>query len=176
MYYSLASGITSTLWSALLCTTAYLIFVRPRVIIFDEGIAIINPFNKVVVGWEEVVAIDVRYTMSIRVRSPFKALPWNRTASETIYAFAAPAPGRYHARTIHQSEIRGIGIDHSLALRPGDSPRTASGQVAALARIRLEEFEKRGGQGSIGARCEHNRSAMLALAIALLLITINGVL
>jgi hypothetical protein len=166
-YFSFASGITTALWCALILTIGYLIFVRPKVVIYDEGITITNPLYEITRSWADVVTIDVRYTMSIRLQEEIK-LPWHRKATETIYAFAAPAPGRYHSRSIHPSDLRGVGISHEAALRPGDSPRSHSGQAAAIARLRQQRFEKQNAATRIERRYSKNTSiqgVILALAV-----------
>jgi len=166
-YFSFASGITTALWCALILTIGYLIFVRPKVVIYDEGITITNPLYEITRSWADVVTIDVRYTMSIRLQEEIK-LPWHRKPTETIYAFAAPAPGRYHSRSIHPSDLRGVGISHEAALRPGDSPRSHSGQAAAIARLRQQRFEKQTAAIRIERRYSKNTSiqgVILALAV-----------
>ena len=166
-YFSFASGITTALWCALILTIGYLIFVRPKVVIYDEGITITNPLYEITRSWADVVTIDVRYTMSIRLQEEIK-LPWHRKPTETIYAFAAPAPGRYHSRSIHPSDLRGVGISHEAALRPGDSPRSHSGQAAAIARLRQQRFEKQTAPTRIERRYSKNTSiqgVILALAV-----------
>jgi hypothetical protein len=171
-YFSFASGITTSIWAALVVTGGYLIFIRPKVLIFDEGITITNPLHEVTRSWSEIIAIDVRYTMSIRLSDEVK-LPWHRKKTDTVYAFAAPAPGRYHSRSIHQSEIRGVGIDHGMALRPGDSPRSHSGQAAALARLRQQEFERSGNNAIIPAILTSNALGQRLLLVLFLLIAID---
>ena len=166
-YFSFASGVTTALWCGLLLCIAYLIFVRPKVVIYDEGITITNPLYEITRSWADVDTIDVRYTMSIRLREAIK-LPWHRKPTETIYAFAAPAPGRYHSRSIHPSDLRGVGISHEAALRPGDSPRSHSGQAAAIARLRQQRFDKQSAPTRIAAGFRKNtsiQSAILALAV-----------
>jgi uncharacterized membrane protein YobD (UPF0266 family) len=71
-YFSIQNGVTTTLWATLISLTAWLIFIRPKVIIFNEGITITNPLYEVSVGWEEIISIDVRYTASIRIREPIR--------------------------------------------------------------------------------------------------------
>jgi hypothetical protein len=175
LYFSFQSGVTTALWAALITFTSWLIFIRPRIIIFDEGIVIINPLYEITVGWESVISIDVRYTASIRIQNPIKLYRFSRKTSEYIYAWAAPAPGRYHSRTIHDTEIRGIGIDHQLALRPGDSPKSHSGQAAAMARLRFLNFEKRGTNSPIGTTLKSNTNGISIFTIITLLIVIDTV-
>lgn len=119
----------SVLWALALSVTSYWLFIHPKVIVFDEGITIRNPINEITIGWGDIDEIDVQYTLNIRV------------AGKRIHAWAAPAPGRYHSRTIHPNELRGMRLSGNL-LRPGESPRSDSGQAAQLARARHEAFLK----------------------------------
>ena len=174
-YFSIQSGVTTLLWSTLLATIAFAIFVRPKVVIFDEGLTIINPLYQITIPWRDVITIDVRYTMSVRINEAI-SLPFHRRPTETIYAFAAPAPGRYHSRSIHPTEIRGVGIDHGAALRPGDSPRSHSGQAAALARLRLQQFERSAGSAAIERSLESNSATLAIIATLAVLIGIDVIL
>lgn len=142
-------------WVIAISTLAYLIFMRPKVILFDEGITIVNPFITVTAGWHMVEAIDAKYTMSILV------------GDKTIYAWAAPAPSRYHSRSIHESDIRGLGIENSGMIRPGESPRSHSGAATYLARRRFSEFQSKGIIGAQGS-VEINNAGITILLLCLL--------
>ena len=126
------TGVVALAWGAFICTLAFAILGYPKITLFDEGISITNPLRTITVGWHEVEEIEARYSMSILVNG------------KTIHAWAAPAPGRYHGRTVHASEIRGLNFRDTGQLRPGESPRTQSGTATQLARIRLEHFRKVG--------------------------------
>jgi len=133
LFYGDGSWFTQfTLIAASLILT-WLLFVHPRVLIYDEGITIVNPFITATIGWAEVDEIETRYALTVF------------SGNAKVVAFAAPAPGRYHARTIHKSEFRGVEHDRDFGVRPGDSPRTHSGAAALVARTRLENFKTRGG-------------------------------
>ena len=81
---------------------------------------------------------------------------------EKIHAWAAQAPGRYHSRTVHATEIRGLQIPDTNSMRAGESPRSHSGVAVALARIRLDAFAK---NQSVGATyvSEFNGKGLIAL-------------
>jgi len=117
------------LWGAFVLAGAYLLFYRPCVIYFDEGVTIINPFKSHTLGWDMVESIEAQYTMSLQVNG------------KIIRAWAAPAPGRYHSRSLHLSEIKGMKIGYDGLIRPGESPRSDSGQASYLAKLRLEAFK-----------------------------------
>jgi hypothetical protein len=132
---TLKADLVAIAWASFILSGAYLLFVHPKVEIFDEGICITNPLQQVTVGWHRVEAIEARYTMSIQV------------GGKTIYAWAAPAPGRYHARSVHPSEVKGMDIGFDNQIRPGESPRSDSGQASYIAKLRLKEFNEKGLTG-----------------------------
>lgn len=107
---------------------SYLLFLRPKIVVFDEGITIVNPITTATVGWAEVDAIETKYTMSIQ------------RGDEVIHAWAAPAPGRHHRRRVDPGEMRGMGHGGAEMIRPGDDPDTLSGSAAAIARRRWQAF------------------------------------
>jgi hypothetical protein len=117
-------------WCLLICYLFHLGFIRAKVTIFDEGITITNPLRETTVGWDQVQEINVKYSMYVTV------------GGEKIHAWAAQAPGRYHSRTVHATEIRGLQIPDTNSMRAGESPRSHSGVAVALARIRLDAFAK----------------------------------
>ena len=143
--------VTTTSWALLIAFLFHLSFIRPKVTYFDEGIMITNPLREITIGWDQVQDISARYSMYIQI------------SGEKIYAWAAQAPGRYHARTIHPSEIRGMKIPDTYNMRPGESPRTHSGVGVALARIRLEAFRSRADGGACDYRSEFNRNGLITL-------------
>lgn len=122
--------IAAILINAFFCFAAYLLFIKPKVTFYDEGIVINNPLVEYTIGWGDIESIEARYTMYVQI------------GAKKIYAWAAPGPGRYHARSVHPSELRGMGIPDLHNMRPGESPRTHSGVATQIARRRLEEFHR----------------------------------
>jgi hypothetical protein len=122
------SFITTLSWSLLISYLFHLAFIRPKVTIFDEGIRITNPFREITIGWDQVQEISAKFSMYVTV------------GGEKVYAWAAQAPGRYHSRNVHASEVRGLQIPDTGNMRAGESPRSHSGVAIALARIRLDAF------------------------------------
>lgn len=108
----------------------WLMFLRPKVEIFDEGITVVNPFATTTFGWSDVESIETQYAFTVE------------SDRGKVVAWAAPAPGRYHARNLHASELKGVEYDRDFGLRPGDSPRSISGAAAHVARTRLSQFRK----------------------------------
>lgn len=124
----LATRVSSLAFAIVIGLGSYLIFLRPKLVVFDEGLTIVNPITTVTVGWAEVDAIETRYTMSIQ------------RDDHIIHAWAAPAPGRHHRRSVDPGEMKGIGHGGHEVIRPGDDPDTLSGSAAAIARRRWQAF------------------------------------
>jgi len=139
---------------------AWLLFVHPRVLVYDEGITIVNPFITATVCWAEVDEIETRYALTIH------------SGEAKVVAFAAPAPGRYHARSIHKSEFRGADMDRDFGVRPGDSPRTHSGAAAYVVRTRLENFRAHGG-ASARRQGRFNVAGAALLLLGVVLVTVG---
>ena len=131
------ASLTVLIWSAFAINGVYLVIYRPKIILFDEGLVIRNPFQEFTFGWDRVDEIETRYSMSIQVDG------------KMIYAWAAPAPGRHHGRSVHPTEIRGMGIGAGGIMRPGESPRSDSGVATYLAKLRWNTFKTK---NLIGAR------------------------
>lgn len=126
---SLSSRVSSVAWAVLIGAGAYLIFLRPKVVVFDEGITIVNPVATYTIGWHEVESIETKFSMSIE------------REGKTIYAWAAPAPGRHHRRSVDPSEMRGLAHGGHEMIRPGDDPDSLSGSAAAIARRSWNQFK-----------------------------------
>ena len=156
---SINSFITTLSWSLLVSYLFHLAFIRPKVTIFDEGITITNPLREITIGWDQVQEISAKFSMYVTV------------GGEKVHAWAAQAPGRYHSRNVHASEVRGLQIPDTSNMRAGESPRSHSGVAVALARIRLDAFAS---NQTVGAtyRADFNRHgfvilvALLAVAVA----------
>jgi len=153
------SFIKTLSWSLLISYLFHLSFIRPKVTIFDEGITITNPLREITIGWDQVQEISAKFSMYVTV------------GGEKVHAWAAQAPGRYHSRNVHASEVRGLQIPDTSNMRAGESPRSHSGVAVALARIRLDAFAS---NQTVGAtyRADFNRHgfvilvALLAVAVA----------
>jgi hypothetical protein len=144
-------GVAITLsWCLVISYLFHMAFIRPKVTFFDEGIMITNPLREITVGWDQIEDISARYSMYIQV------------GGKKIYAWAAQAPSRYHSRTIHPSEIRGLKIPDLHNMRPGESPRTHSGQALALARIRFDAFTS-SSMRACDYRSDFNRNGLFTL-------------
>jgi len=104
---------------------AYLLFLKPYVLLFDEGIKIVNPTKEITATWDLVEEIETKYSMSITIRG------------EAYYAWAAPAPSGRHSRRMHKTDLI-PGADDPR--RVGDSLKSDSGVCAYMAKIRKKNF------------------------------------
>jgi len=145
--------IVASIWGALVCSICYQIFIHPKVVFFDEGVEIVNPFTHYLIGWQDVEQIDTRYTMSIKTSGESVGI-------KKIYAFAAPAPGRYHSRSIHQSELRGLNIQGAGSIQSGQGPRSHSGVASAIANQKIVAFQRLDRPQLIEYKYQFNRRAL----------------
>lgn len=99
----------------------WLVFVKPKVIFDDQSVLIVNPLNSVKAGWGAVELIDAKNSFFVRV------------GGKNYYAWAAPSATRYASRGIHESELKGLGLNTDFGIRAGQSPRSQSGVALALA-------------------------------------------
>jgi hypothetical protein len=129
------SDLVAIAWGTFILTASYLLFIHPKIEIFDEGIRITNPLQRITVGWHRVESIEARYTMNIHV------------GSKVIHAWAAPAPSRYHSRSVHSTDIKGLDLGFEGQIRSSESPRSQSGQASFIAKLRLKEFQSAGIEG-----------------------------
>jgi hypothetical protein len=141
-------------------TLVWLLFIKPEVQIFDEGITIVNPFITATIGWAEVDEIETRFGLTIY------------SGEAKVVAWAAPAPGRYRRRTVHAVDVKGINYDRDFGLRPGDLPNSHSGAAAHVARTRRAEFERAAASTSAirSGRIDKLGIALLGASLALLIL------
>ena len=156
--YGFTSGLVAAIWCTFGCALAYQLFLHPAVVFYDEGLIIINPLSRHEIGWHEVEEIETRFTMSVITEK-------SRGKQGKIQAFAAPAPGRYHSRSVHESEMRGLNIKETGMIRVGDSPRTNSGAAAAIARSRIDQFQRFKMEGSMNYSFQFNSAAIVVIGI-----------
>jgi hypothetical protein len=157
---SLETKISALIFNLLFCYIAFLLFIKPKVTLFDEGIVVTNPFHEFTVGWGDIDSIEARYTMYLLI------------GSQKIHAWAAPAPGRYHARSVHPNELKGMNIPDLHNMRPGESPRTHSGVATYLARKRHESFRNSTFATIPFSRRVDNR-AIITLSVLAMLVVVS---
>jgi hypothetical protein len=108
---------------------SYLIFLKPYVLLFDEGIKIVNPTKEITATWDLVEEIETKYSMSIQVRG------------ESYFAWAAPAPSARHSRRMNSTDLL---PGANAPRRVGDSLKSDSGVCAYMANIRRKDFAATG--------------------------------
>lgn len=140
LWSSILQGGLVNRWSAVLITILiadliYIFLLKPKITFFEDGLIITNPVTQFTVGWADVEEIDTRWAFCIN------------TMGRQINAWAAPGPGRHHARTVHATEVQGMQIAETGSIRPALSPRTDSGVATHLAQLRLDEFRRRREEG-----------------------------
>ena len=160
--YGLLGGLPSITWGLFACSLFYLIFLHPKVIYCDEGIVIVNPMQSITLGWDEISLIDSKFTMYVI----------HQSSGTKYHAFAAQAPGRYHIRNVHPTEIRGMKLNDSGSIKAGESPRSNSGIAIAIARTRFENFHQGNNiQGLNFSIIPNKLGASIVLFLFLLAIT-----
>ena len=122
-----------TVWlPMLLAFLAFALFWRPKIVIADEAVTVVNVFHTVVVPWALIERIDTQYSVTLHTRT------------RRVSVWAAPSPGVRGAIGIERADVRNLsesayGAGNSV--RPGDSVSTPSGQVAFVLRQRWEELQ-----------------------------------
>jgi hypothetical protein len=148
----LSAAVGASAWCTLFALIIYIVLHRPSIEIFDEGIRIHNPVSTIIVGWQDVDVIEAKYTAFLQLRDGKKISIW-----------CAQTPGRYHSRTIHPSEMKGIQLDGFI--RPGESPRTDSGVATYLCRTRLAAFRANGMSNGVSYLSLRENSLITALGL-----------
>jgi hypothetical protein len=148
----LSAAVGASAWCTLFALIIYTVLHRPSIEIFDEGIRIHNPLSTIIVGWQDVDVIEAKYTAFLQLRD-----------GEKISIWCAQTPGRYHSRTIHPSEMKGIQLGGFI--RPGESPRTDSGVATYLCRTRLAAFRANGMSNGVSYLSLRENSLITALGL-----------
>ncbi len=148
----LDSVVGAIAWCTLFALIIYIIVHRPSIEIFDEGVRIHNPVSTIIVGWHDVDVIEAKYTAFLQLRDGRKISIW-----------CAQTPGRYHSRTIHSSEVKGLQLNGFI--RPGESPRTDSGVVTYLCRTRLATFRANGAHNGLSYLSLRENSLLTVLGL-----------
>lgn len=145
-------------------TLVWLLFLKPKVLIFDEGLTIVNPFITATIGWAEVDEIETRFGFTIY------------SGEAKVVAWAAPAPGRYRRRTVHKVDVKGINYDRDFGLRPGDLPNSHSGAAAHIARTRRADFERTAAVTSAKRSASVDKLGIALLSASLVLLVLGNLL
>lgn len=136
VYIALAESVTSLVFGAwpivLVAWLAWVLYVRPAVVVTDGFVEIVNPFRTHRVPWGDIDQVDSRYALTVHTRS-----------GRRIRAWAAPAPGARQALSTRREEVSRTPGDGETR-RPSDAEGTLSGDAASLLRRRQAESERRG--------------------------------
>jgi hypothetical protein len=104
---------------------SYLLFLKPYVLLFDEGIKIVNPTKEITATWDLVEEIETKYSMSVEING------------KAYFAWAAPAPSGRHSRRMNNTDLLPGAND---LRRVGDSLKSDSGVCSYMAKIRKKNF------------------------------------
>ncbi|MGB3414452.1 MAG: hypothetical protein WBA28_07010 [Microbacteriaceae bacterium] len=109
---------------ALVCLLVWVMFWRPKLIIDEELIQVINPLTEYRLNFSAVNRIDTKYTLTLF------------TAEHKITVWSAPAPSRY--AILRMAKVEGQHLPESSyvanSIRPGDLPSSESGSAAIIVR------------------------------------------
>jgi hypothetical protein len=123
--------------------------VSPKVVYTSKGIEIHNPFQTIKVGWLNTVDFVTKYSFTVV------------TETGRYSAWGAPAPGRFNARKIHNTDFRGTGLEDRKVISPNDSPRAESGVALILAQKHRDYATKK------GTASEHTTKQINLISLAL---------
>lgn len=136
-------NVVRTAWPLLLISAVVIaLFWRPRIVIEEHGITIVNVFRTFEVPWPAIERIDTRFTLTLF------------THGRRIPVWAAPSPGIRGAISIERADVRNLNetaYGPGNSVRPGDSISTPSGQVAFVLRQRWEALRDTGHLVSTGS-------------------------
>jgi hypothetical protein len=122
--------IASALNSVAIDILFWVFVVYPKIILTDTGIKIFNPLRRVSIGWLLVEEFETRYAFTVQ------------TDKGNFRAWAATAPGRFTARSMRDTDLRGTGLTERVVISPSDNPRTDSGVALILALKRRDQAVK----------------------------------
>lgn len=122
-------------WLLLVAVLAWALFFNPRVEVDTTGVVLVNVLRTIRLPWPAIEAVDTRWALTLQ------------TSYGRFKAWAAPAPGRYASRNISERDLEHLpessyGVGSSI--RPGDSPRSPSGQAAMAVRRQWEALRDAG--------------------------------
>lgn len=117
---------------ALLALLAWELFWRPRVVVDDEGVELVDLFRTNRIPWSTIIDVQTRWALTIV------------TPRRRYRASAAPAPGaRSRPRTGRDGLHPGVGRDGGIQV--SGAIGTDSGDAAAIVRDRWRRLAESGG-------------------------------
>jgi hypothetical protein len=128
-----ADALVTLPWMALLVTCCWATFWRPKVVVSDAGVRLVNVARTIDVPWPALVEVETRYTLTLQ------------TAYGRFPAWAAPAPGAGSAlRTAVRSRGTVDAPTGPAGVSMGELAGTASGDAATVVRRRWERLRDAG--------------------------------
>lgn len=122
-------------WYGLAGLLAWTTVWRPRVLVGDDGVTLVNPLRTVDVPWAAIVTVETRFAFALR------------TPGGKHTAWAGPGPGRHQALSATAGELRAVPAnarDSRGSVAIGDLPTAPSGIIAAHVRRTWEALAESG--------------------------------
>ena len=117
----------------ILASIAYFIWIRPKLVLRDEVIEVVNPFNSEVIPYREVLELETKWALTI-VHSRGKTRVWVAPASGKR-RWIADATFGFYGRSVPLTESRSAQSESMSA-----SLNSSSGQAAYLIRERIKRL------------------------------------
>lgn len=126
-------------WGGAAAVATWLVFIRPKLVIHEDRIEVVNPIRSAVLGFGAIDSVNSRYFLTIEA------------GSLKLKAWVAPTPTRYASRGVRAVDLKGMYLNpmpgvrdtDALSLRAGDSPKAHSGQAGAILRIAMDSNSDR---------------------------------
>lgn len=118
-------------WAVALAAAGWAVFVRPAVIVDDDGVTLVNPLRTVQVPWTALINVTTKYAMTLY------------TPGGKYVAWAAPGPSRYAVRDATNTDVQAVAR-RGEAIALGDLPTAPSGLVAYRVRQRWRHLVETG--------------------------------
>jgi len=121
---------------ALVGLAAYAVLWRPRLVVDDDAVTVVNVLRTIVIPWSALIDVDTKFSLTLR------------TPNGRYSVWAAPAPGRTGVAMARRAERRHGNQNQTAAMgnrsRPGDIVTTESGEAAYLVRERWNALVEAG--------------------------------
>lgn len=142
---------------------------RPRVLVADDAVTLVNPLRTVTVPWAAIITVETRFAFALR------------TPGGKHTAWAGPGPGRHQALSATGSDLRAVPAsarDSRGAVNIGDLPVAPSGVIAAQVRRRWAALAESGALAigeadTVPVRVEWHRGTLAAVGLLALLCVLS---
>lgn len=158
IFYSEKLSFANLTTALLLGFGVWVIYIKPKMLVFDEGVSIVNPLITATVPFDEIDEISTRYALTLVTRG------------KKISVWAAPAPGRFHLRNIKAEELSGLELPTGGFISPGDSPRSNSGAAAQILKLRIKSVGSSADRVRASAKFSYGTASALVIGIACVLV------